>query len=81
MKTTHRLLLSIAASIGAAILIISVLSIVNVFESSREGTGIWDSYMESFYHYLHLMPYLVIGSFICFLLFYILKIKRRAPVN
>jgi uncharacterized BrkB/YihY/UPF0761 family membrane protein len=78
MKPIHRFIVSIGASLGGALLIVSALSIAAVLKSTNglPDASTWDFYMENFNRHLRLMPYLIAALLIVFLLFYVLDVHK-----
>lgn len=79
MKKIYRFFISIAAAFGTTGLIISGLSIIRMLRllSEYSANNMRNSYMESYYHYQYLRPYLLASTLILLLLFYVFEIQKK----
>ena len=78
MKTSHRFFLSLSASFGLGLFIRSSLSLITIdYAQVHSARNFWDSYLENYRQYTYLVPYLIGGAFIFFLLFVVLEIHKK----
>ena len=81
MKRIHGFLISIAASFGCAIMIISILSVIdtiNVHVYGQTKDSLWATYLESFNTYEDYEFYFFLIAFIFFFLFLVIRIHKKS---